>query len=70
MIIELLYDLEEQTRVNSVQLVAACAEYAPAREKFKQCLPKLEEMAKKYAKTQPLVAKHANIAIGVITWQP
>lgn len=70
LIIELLYDLEEQTRLNNVQLIAAVAEYPPAREKFKQCLPKLEEMAKKYAKTQPLVAKHANIAIQVITWQP
>lgn len=34
-IIELLYDLEEQTRINNVQLVAAVAEYPPAREKFK-----------------------------------
>ena len=51
-----------------MQLIAAVAEYPPAREKFKQCLPKLEEMAKKYAKTQPLVSKHANIATQVITW--
>ena len=70
LIIELLYDLEEQTRLNNVQLIAAVAEYPPAREKFKQCLAKLEEMAKKYAKTQPLVSKHAQIAIEVITWQP
>jgi hypothetical protein len=27
-------------------------------------------MAVKYAKTQPLVAKHAEIAIKVITWMP
>lgn len=70
LIIELLYDIDEQTRLNNVQLIASVAEYPPAREKFKQCLPKLEEMAKKYAKTQPLVAKHAQIAVQVITWQP
>jgi hypothetical protein len=70
LIIELLYDLDEQTRLNNVQLVAAVAEYPPAREKFKQCLPKLREMAIKYQKTQPLVAKHAEIAIKVITWMP
>jgi len=46
-IIELLYDLDEQTKLNTVQLVAACAEYPPAREKFKQCLEKLTEMAEK-----------------------
>ena len=34
-IIELLHDLDEQTKLNTVQLVAACAEYPPAREKFK-----------------------------------
>lgn len=70
LIIELLYDLDEQTRLNNVQLIAAVAEYPPAREKFKQCLPKLRDMITKYAKTQPLVAKHAEIAIKVITWMP
>ena len=48
-IIELLYDLDEQTRLNTVQLIAACAEYPPAREKFKQCLTKLKEMSTKMA---------------------
>jgi len=46
-IIELLYDLDEQTRLNTVQLIAAVAEYPPAREKFKQALTKLKEMAEK-----------------------
>ena len=44
-IIELLYDLDEQTRLNTVQLITACAEYPPSREKFKQCVSKLKEMA-------------------------
>jgi hypothetical protein len=30
-IIELLFDLDEQTRLNTVQLIAACSEYPPAR---------------------------------------
>jgi len=62
-IIELLYDLDEQTRLNTVQLIAACAEYPPSREKFKQCLAKLKEMAEKMVNSQPLVATHANIAV-------
>lgn len=69
-IIELLYDLDEQTRLNTVQLIANCAEYPPAREKFKQSIEKLTEMSQKMAKTQPLVAKHAEIAIKAITWTP
>jgi DNA invertase Pin-like site-specific DNA recombinase len=69
-IIELLYDLDEQTRLNNVQLIAAVAEYPPAREKFKQCLAKLKDMQTKYERTQPLVSKHAGIAINVITWKP
>ena len=53
-----------------MQLIAAVAEYPPAREKFKQCLGKLKEMHTKYKDTQPLVSKHAGIAVNVITWQP
>jgi len=66
----LLYDLDEQTRLNTVQLIAACAEYPPGREKFKQCLDKLKEMSTKMANSQPLVSEHANIAIEVIEWKP
>lgn len=69
-IIELLFDLDEQTRLHTVQLIAAEAEYPPGREKFKQCLNKLRDMVEKYKNTQPLVSKHAQIAIDVITWQP
>lgn len=69
-IIELLYDLDEQTRLNTVQLIAACAEYPPAREKFKQCLVKLKEMATKLKMQQPLCAEHAAIAVEVIEWKP
>lgn len=53
-----------------MQLIAAEAEYPPGREKFKQCLNKLRDMVEKYKNTQPLVSKHAQIAIDVITWQP
>lgn len=49
LIIELLYDLDEQTRLNTVQLIAACAEYPPARAKFQQCLEKLKDMHVKMA---------------------
>jgi hypothetical protein len=69
-VIELLHDLDEQTRLNTVQLVAAVAEYPPAREKFKQCLDRLTEMTVKMKQSQPLVAEHAQIAIDVITWEP
>lgn len=69
-IIELLYDIDEQTRLNTVQLIAAEAEYPPAREKFKQALDKLNDMIVKMKKAQPLVAHHAQVAIGVIEWKP
>ena len=69
-IIELLYDLDDQTKLNTVQLIAACAEYPPAREKFKQALEKLKEMAQKMKVQQPLVAEHASIAVEVIEWKP
>lgn len=69
-IIELLFDLDEQTRLNTVQLIAACAEYPPARKKFEQCLSKLKEMSQKLKKQQPLVAEHARIAVEVIEWKP
>ena len=69
-IIELLFDLDEQTRLNTVQLIAACAEYPPARCKFEQCLSKLKKMQEELYKSQPLVAEHAQIAIDVIEWKP
>ena len=66
----MLYDLDEQTRLNTVQLIATCAEYPPAREKLKQCLEKLKEMHQKMQNAQPLVAQHAAIAVEVIEWKP
>ena len=69
-IIELLYDLDDQTKLNTVQLIATCAEYPPAREKFKQALEKLKEMAAKMKMSQPLVSEHAEIAVSVIEWKP
>ena len=42
----LLYDVEEQTKLNTIQLISMVAEYPPAREKFKQALEKLNEMAR------------------------
>ena len=53
-----------------MQLIAACAEYPPAREKFKQALEKLKEMHQKMKISQPLVAEHAGIAVEVIEWEP
>jgi len=53
-----------------VQLIAACAEYPPAREKFKQAVERLKEMASKLRLQQPLVAEHAQIAVDVIEWKP
>jgi len=53
-----------------VQLIAACAEYPPARSKFAQCLSKLKKMHEELAKSQPLVAEHAQIAVSVIEWKP
>jgi len=68
-IIMLLYDVEEQTRLNTIQLISMVAEYPPAREKFKQALEKLQEMARQTADA-PLIAQHAQVAIDVITWVP
>ena len=51
-----------------MQLIAACAEYPPARAKFAQALEKLKEMAAKMVNSQPLVAEHAKIAVEVIEW--
>ena len=69
-IIELLFDLDEQTRLNTVQLIAAVAEYPPARCKFEQCLSKLKKMKEELVKNQPLVSEHAQVAIDVIEWKP
>jgi hypothetical protein len=54
----LLYDVEDQTRLNTIQLISMVAEYPPAREKFKQALEKLQQMTK-LDKSQELIAKHA-----------
>jgi len=62
--------LDEQTRLNTVQLIAACAEYPPAREKFKQCLDKLKDMSGRKGGSANLVGTYANVAIEVITWNP
>ena len=40
-IIMLLYDVQDQTKLNTIQLISMVAEYPPAREKFKQALNKL-----------------------------
>ena len=69
-IISLLYDKSEQTRLNTVQLICAVGEYPPAKEKFKECLPKLEQIAKDEKDTQPLVTRFAEKATKVITWTP
>lgn len=45
------------------------AEYPPAREKFKQALDKLRQMAQ-LDKSAALIAQHAKIAVDVITWVP
>lgn len=62
--------MDPQTRLCTVQLIAAVAEYPPAREKFKECLERLEEMVKVEEKKQPLVSRFAKVAIDVITWVP
>jgi len=49
-------------------LIAACAEYPPAREKFKQCLDKLRDMSGRKGGSATLVGTYANVAIEVITW--
>lgn len=69
-IIELLFDESDQTRLNIVQLIAAVAEYPPAREKFKECLEKLKEMVTEEKESAPLVSRFAQVAINVITWIP
>jgi hypothetical protein len=69
-VIELLYDPDEQTRLNVVQMISAIGEYPPAREKFKECLNKLKEMVAKERYHAPLVSRFAQAAIDVITWIP
>jgi len=69
-IIELLYDANDQTRLNIVQMIAAVGEYPPAREKFKECLEKLKDMNVKEKYHFPLVSRFAQTAIDVITWKP
>jgi hypothetical protein len=69
-IIELLYDTNEQTRLNVVQIISAVGEYPPAREKFKECLDKLKDMNTKEKFHNPLVSRFAQTAIDVITWKP
>jgi len=66
-IIKLLYDNSDQTRLNTVQLLCNVGEYPPAKEKFKECLKKLEEMVKYEARENPLVARYAKQAMEVIT---
>ena len=68
-IIMLLYDAEDQTKLNTIQLISMVAEYPPAREKFKQALEKLRQMAQ-LDKTDALIAQHSRVAIEVITWIP
>lgn len=67
-IIELLGDESEQTRLNTVQLIASVAEYPPAREKFKECLDTLTALNKD--ERFPLVSRFAKTAIDVIQWLP
>jgi hypothetical protein len=54
-IIMLLYDVSDQTKLNTIQLISMVAEYPPAREKFKQSLEKLRQMAQ-LDKVAPLIA--------------
>ena len=58
-IIALLNDRSDQTRLNTVQLICAVGEYPPAKQKFKECLPKLQELIKKEANEYQLVSKYA-----------
>lgn len=69
-IMALLYDLDAQTRLNTVQLIAAVAEYPPAREKFQSALVKLGDMRDKHEKAHPLVAEYAAKAVECINWTP
>ena len=67
-IIDLLDDPSEQLRLNIVQLIANVAEYPPCREKFKECLKKLQDLEED--ENYPLVARFAEVAIKTITWIP
>lgn len=69
-IIALLEDRSEQTRLNTVQLIYNVGEYPPAKEKFKECLPKLERIVSDEKESAPLVSKYAQHAIDGITWKP
>ena len=66
----LLEDTDEQTRLNTVQLICAVAEYPPAQAKFKECLPTLMEMVKNEEKSAPFVSRFAQKAIDIIQWKP
>lgn len=67
-IIELLDDASEQVRLNVVQLIANVSEYPLCREKFKECLKKLQDLEDD--DNFPLVARFAEVAIKTITWIP
>lgn len=69
-IIKLLYDDSDQTRLNTVQLICSVGEYPPAKEKFKECLPKLKELVTQEKDEYPLVSRYAQISIDNITWTP
>lgn len=69
-IIKLLYDQNDQTRLNTVQVICSVGEYPPAKEKFKECLPKLKELVTKEKDDSPLASKYAQQAIDTITWMP
>jgi len=58
-IIKLLYDQNDQTRLNTVQVICSVGEYPPAKEKFKECLPKLKELVTKEKDDSPLASKYA-----------
>ena len=51
-------------------MIANVGEYPPAREKFKECLDKLQEMVKAEKDEFPLVSRFAQTAIEVIVWVP
>ena len=67
-IIELLDDPNEQLRLNVVQLIANVAEYPLCREKFKECLKKLQDLEDDHK--YPIVSRFAEVAIKTITWIP
>ena len=66
----MLYDEDDQTRLNTVQIICNVGEYPPAREKFKECIDKLESMVKAEQTDSPLVSRFAQQAINVIKWTP